>query len=407
VTIAFFNLPAHGHINPTLPVVSELVRRGHGVRYWAVEDFREKIERTGAEFADLAPYFPFDYTRPDENLFRLALVLLKGAEAMLRGVLPQLRERPPDLIIYDSVAPWGKFIGQILAVPAICSVTTFAMNETVIRSSCRQTLKLLEMALKGWPALLEFSRLATKLSRHYAIPKPTLKEMFSNPGELNLVYTSAEFQPCAESFSDTYRFVGPSLELPDQPLPFSLPEDKTVIYISLGTLNNENLDFYQACFAALKNKSVHVVLSVGRKIEIASLGKVPENFTVLPFVPQLQVLERASLFITHGGMNSVHESLVMGVPMVVVPQASDQRWVAERVQAVGAGVLLEKNSITPERLADVVEQVLKTPDYVSTSQSIGETLLEQGGWRRAVQEIEAFGLKHTKLTTTIREAVIV
>lgn len=132
------------------------------------------------------------------------------------------------------------------------------------------------------------------------------------------------------------------------------------------------------------------MLSAGKKINFADLGEIPKNFTVLPSVPQVQVLQRASLFITHGGMNSVHEALVTGTPMVVVPQASDQRWVAERVQGVGAGVLLEKQQITPERLARAVDQVFANPSYAKTSQHIGENLLKQGGWKRAVHEIESF-----------------
>jgi MGT family glycosyltransferase len=390
--LEFFGLPAHGHINPTLPVITELVRRGHTVRYWAYGEFREKIERTGAQFADLSHYLKVDYTRPDENLFRLALVLLKGSDRVLEGVLPQLKDNPPDLILYDSLACWGKHLSQVLKIPSVCSVTTFAMNQQVIGSSRSQTGTLINMAVKGLPALLEFSRLSTQLARQYDIPKPTLKDIFNNAADLNIVYTSSEFQPFAESFPSSYRFVGPSLELPDakQPLTFSPPQNKPLIYISLGTLNNENLKFYRTCFAALKNKPLHVVLSVGKKISIADLGEIPKNFTVLPSVPQVQVLQRAQLFVTHGGMNSVHEALVTGTPMVVVPQASDQRWVAERVQGVGAGVLLEKKLVTPERLSQAIDQVFANPSYAKVSQHIGEDLLKQGGWKRAASEIEAF-----------------
>lgn len=188
--LEFFGLPAHGHINPTLPVITELVRRGHTVRYWAYEEFREKIERTGAQFADLSRFLKVDYTRPDENLFHLALVLLKGSDSVLAGVLPQLKDNPPDLILYDSLACWGKHLSQILKIPSVCSVTTFAMNQQVISSSGRQTGTLINMAARGLPALLEFSRLSTQLTRRYNIPRPTLKDIFNNAADLNIVYTS-------------------------------------------------------------------------------------------------------------------------------------------------------------------------------------------------------------------------
>lgn len=390
--IEFFGLPAHGHTNPTLPLVAELVRRGHQVRYWSYPEFQGKLEANGATFCDLSPYFWMDNTTVDTNLFRLADQLLSGSEALLDRLLPQIRLDPPDLIVHDSMACWGRHFAQALGLPSVCSVTTFAVNQAVVGSSGQQALHLLSMLPAALPKLVSFFERAARISRRHKIPLPHLPQMFSNPAELNLVYTSRAFQPKADTFSDAYRFVGASVRLPkpDAELPFELRPDVPLVYVSLGTLNNANLDFYRTCFAALGQRPVQVVLSVGHKIKLSDLDPVPENFIVRPTVPQPEVLQRASAFITHAGMNSVHEALVLGVPMLAVPQASDQQWVAERVADSGAGLLLNRRQFNATTLGQALEQLLSTPSFRERSQHLGQSLLAQGGWMQAANAIEGF-----------------
>ena len=118
-------------------------------------------------------------------------------------------------------------------------------------------------------------------------------------------------------------------------------------YISLGTLFNEHPEFYRHCFAAFANSMYQVVLSVGHKTPLSSLGDIPPKFIVQNYVPQLEILQRANVFISHGGMNSVSEALYYGVPLLVIPQSADQPWVAKRVAQLGAGKLLPRTRATP------------------------------------------------------------
>jgi MGT family glycosyltransferase len=216
--------------------------------------------------------------------------------------------------------------------------------------------------------------------------------MFRNEAELNLVYTSKEFQPAGDSFSSRFKFVGPSLA-PDSavtPLPFPLPTNIPVIYISLGTLFNENILFYRTCFDTFADMPIHVIMSIGAKVLVEQLGQIPRNFTVRQSVPQLAVLRRAQVFITHGGMNSVHEALFLGVPMVVIPQAADQHFVAQRVSAVGAGVRLNRKQLSQRTLRQAVERVIGNPAYHAASDAVGASLRSAGGYARAANEINEF-----------------
>src|SRR5437764_5992341 len=135
-------------------------------------------------------------------------------------------------------------------------------------------------------------------------------------------------------------------------------------------------------------------MSVGSKTDIASLGTIPGNFIVKAFVPQLQLLQRTTLFITHGGMNSVNEGLCAGVPLLVIPQAADQLFIAQHVQRLGAGKMLRNTQLNAQRLRNAAEEILAEPAFQQMSANLGASLRQAGGPTLAVDEIEAFKRRH-------------
>ncbi len=174
----------------------------------------------------------------------------------------------------------------------------------------------------------------------YGYPVDSFLSLIQNDNETDtIVYTTKKFQPMANTFSNKYSFIGPSIASSSKLQEVS--KERKVIYISLGTVLHQNHAFYQNCIKAFANSGDEVVMSVGEKTKIESLGAIPNHFTVKNKVDQLAVLQKADVFITHCGMNSVHESLYFGVPMVLFPQHSEQRMIANRVKELGAGVELK------------------------------------------------------------------
>src|SRR6202011_3307709 len=104
--LTFFNLPAHGHVNPTLPVVAELVRRGESVTYYNSQEFRNAIEQTGAEFRRYHPPVDQDAGQTAKNFLRLTAVLLETSLDLLPTLLGAIEKDPVDYVIHDSVCPW-------------------------------------------------------------------------------------------------------------------------------------------------------------------------------------------------------------------------------------------------------------------------------------------------------------
>jgi MGT family glycosyltransferase len=169
--------------------------------------------------------------------------------------------------------------------------------------------------------------------------------------------------------------------------------EQPLILVSMGTMYNDEPRFYRACFEAFGGSAHTVALAVGRRVDCAALGEPPANFIVRPYLPQFALLQRAALFITHGGINSAHEAMLHGVPMVVLPQSADHHIVARQVERAGAGVVFDRSQVDAAHLLRLANQVLPNPEYKRNSGCMGETLRRAGGPARAAQAILAFKKK--------------
>ncbi|MPM39738.1 Oleandomycin glycosyltransferase [bioreactor metagenome] len=384
--IAFFSIPAYGHTNPTLEVVKELVSRGNQVRYYAYHAQREKIESTGASFISCDDYdiqmhlSPEDGERLAKDIAFSTQLIVKMTLAMDDTIIREMAQWSPQCIVADSMATWGKLAAWKLGVPLMCSTTTFAFNRyssKIMKQTLPQTFRM----LCSMPKANRY----VKLLRDKGYPVKNVLSLISNDNDTNtIVYTSAKFQPCAETFSDKYTFVGPSIKLPQSK---GLKPHRTTVYISLGTVNNLKADFYRNCMEALGDANMDVVLSVGENIDPKTLGAVPDNFTAAPSVNQIEILQNADVFLTHCGMNSVNEALYCGVPLVLFPQTPEQSGVAYRVNELGAGMYLPNDS--PQAIRETILAVLKDGSYKLGAKEISDDFHQCGGYRLAADKIES------------------
>ena len=338
--VLWFCIPAFGHTNPTIEVVRELVRRGHEVRYYSFEDFREKIEGTGAEFVPCDAYLPPIDEKAERRLRKVSTTEMSVQSFRTVANLDPLVSADvsswrPDVVVTDSACFWGKLTAAKHGLPWVCSTTTFAFNQ---QSSKYMSHSAAEMAdiLFGLPRLNREIRKLRPLG--YEV-KSALDIVSNKPEDNTIVYTSRLFQPCSETFDEAhYRFVGPSVR-------DVTPKEKSgrpLVYASLGTVINDRPDFYRTLIDAVRDTSVDLLISCGRAFDPAQLGKMPANVRVEQYVDQMEVLSRTSLFVTHCGMNSASEGMWMGVPELLFPLTGEQRAVARRVAEVGAGVPLEE-----------------------------------------------------------------
>lgn len=392
----FFNIPYHGHMNPTVPLVAELVRRGDQITYYTSEAFRPAVEQAGASFRGIDAYFT-EQTPVDANLVRFSYTLIDATQRILPELLAGVRAEPPDYILFDSLCIWGRCIAEILRIPAIGSVTTIArphssMHREVLVGTLRMLPDAIPMLLTGREALRKFNAVGRALHDQYQIPRVQLDSVYNNLAALNIVYSIRELQAWPNSFDERFQFVGPLLgdRGETEPFPFDDLGDRPLIYVSLGTVFNANDDFYRQCFRAFADSRYCVALAIGEKTDPRRLEPIPDNFIVRSFMPQLQVLRRAALFITHGGMNSVNEALFEGIPLLVVPQGADQFLIAGQVQRLGAGKLLRVRGASAANLRSAAEAILADPAYRQRSEALGARLHQAGGAMAAADAIDVF-----------------
>ena len=389
--VLFFSIPLQGHTNPSLPLVKELVRRGEEVTYYSLEPLRPAIEDTGATFRSYGA--SYEALPPPDNAFDgMSRVIIHRSPKILAQLLPEVRDFQPDYILHDALALWGKQFGELLGVPTVCSTTTFVLGTRMWLSAPSMLPELLKERWSARKQVTLARNVARQLQATYHVKKPSIYEVNVNFGDLTLVYTSKFFHPFSNSFNSSVKFVWPSiLPRPGAPaFPFEQLTGSPLIYVSLGTLFTNHLPFFRACVEAFAGSEYQVVMSIGSNVPLADLGPLPANFIVQESVPQLEILQRAGLFITHGGMNSASEAIYYGVPLLVIPQAQDQFYVAKRVTKLKAGEMLFMKQVNAQRLRQKARNILADPVYAQNSAKIGATFHEAGGYMRAADEIMTF-----------------
>lgn len=382
--IVFFCIPAHGHTNPTLGIVRELVSLGHEVLYYSYNMLKEKIENTGAKFVSCDDYdmeqklSPEDGARLGKDLAFSTKILVDTTLALDDMVCSQIKELQPDCIVADSMAIWGKCVALKFGIPFISSTTTFAFNQHSAKIMKQSIGQIFGMIFSMGKIQKDIIRLQNK-----DYPINNVLDIIKNDDNTDtIVYTSPEFQPCSETFSDKYTFIGPSI----RPITDEIVKThKKLIYISMGTVINNNAGFYHNCIKAFADTDFQVIMSVGNLTDMTKFKNLPENIFVYQNVDQIAVLSKADVFISHCGMNSVNESLYYGVPLVMFPQTPEQGGVANRVSQLKAGVMLKKNTV--KNIQNAVKSLIDDGEYRKNAISISDGFKKCSGVKGAVEKI--------------------
>jgi MGT family glycosyltransferase len=396
-TYVFFSMPAYGHVNPTLAIVQELVLRGHKVSYYLTEEFRAVVQATGATFQ---PYTsqakhnsvsPPSATIPKDGPPLGLLFLLEDKDTVPPQIIDRVRADQPDVIVYDFMCLWARAIIDELQIAAVITKPTYASNEHFsLMEQMRNSQQKMSATNEMGQRIKEMMAARGDSTEH---PMKKLFGAFSSVEQLNIIFITKEFQPEAESFDERYLFVGPSI-LPrhqDSAFPFEqLKSDQPLLYISLGSIFNNQPEFYKQCFEAFAGQSIQVVMSIGKKTDPGAFGPTPENFLLAPYVPQLEILPRTQIFVTHAGTNSIMESMYFGVPMVLIPQQPEQQMHAQRVVELGLGVMLDKEQVNAGTLREAVERVSHDDAFLKRAHDTQQAVQRSGGYQRATDALIEF-----------------
>lgn len=353
---------AFGHVNPTLPLVEELVSRGHQVSYATGPEQLPAVVRAGA--------IPLEMDWQVElGSFAGTVFTTDGVVGMINtSVLETIAHFPPlldsldkagvEALCIDTIEPAGRCVAHKLGLPEALTVPHVATNEhfTLEEFMFPRDFDPTD------PKTGEIGRITEAFLTEHDLPAKLLLPG-AKTAPLHLVFVPRWFQPRGDTFDDTFAFLGPALPRQAGTQAWQPPADGSpVLLVSAGTVYNNQPELLAKCVKAFADSPWHVVMATGRTPD---LGRVPANFELHRQVPQLAVLRHAKAFISHSGMNSTMEAFYHGVPLVSVPQIPEQRINGRRTAELGLGRVLETGAITAELLRTTVDELAGDPEVAA------------------------------------------
>ena len=368
--ILMINVPYSGHVNPTIPLTKRLVKRGHQVSYINAEEFRKKMEMTGATFI---PYIDFPEGISEEKKKRTCFQAAYDTAMRL--------DEKFDVLIYEMFFYPGIEVARKKKIPCVRQFSQPAWSEV----TWENTSKLFKISSK----LIDIQVMGKKRIAAMGLQYKSMSDaIIHDRPDLNIVYVPETFQRNRDNFDSSFEFLVPAQEQEKSNIYIPYNEMKyPIVYISLGSIIS-NRGFCKECIRAFGNKELSVILNTG-KIDPTSLGEIPDNIYAYSFVPQIEVLEHAKVFLTHCGMNSVNEALCAGVPMVAMPFLNDQLENAKQIVNMGLGKKVRSFPSSGKELYRTVCEVYKNENIKNNVLKIQQEIKEKSNWEDILKKIEA------------------
>lgn len=391
--IAFVSLGAFGHINPTLALVTELVKQGVRVTYFTTEAFRNIIEPTGAKFVAVPSWMAENDKHNDGEkkeddggvAAAVPFLFLNEAGAYIDTILDILHDDKPDAIVHDFAGIAGIIAADNLNVPNVMLYTSYPSNDSYSVAAG------FESCPADHPLRKAAAGIAAGYAEKYGCRVMTVKEIFDGHGDFNLVMMQKKLVPNYESFDDSFVFTGVQIGKRTAFGSWKAPDNgKPLLYSSLGTAFNNWPEYYPILFDAVRDLDINVFAALGF-IDPASLKDIPANVEVGQMVPQLDILSQASVFITHAGMGGTGEAIYYGVPMIAIPQMEEQAITARQIEKLGLGVaFLDKSAITSEALKTAIQKLLTEPSYKAAAEQFSADMKTLGGAKASAEALLHF-----------------
>ncbi len=402
---------ATGHLNPMTTLGRELLHRGHRVTVLGFLDAKDRTLASGLEFQPLAENeFPLGWSQESWSqlgklsgmrAFRYTIGLVAEVSTLILTQAPAIiKKAAVEALLVDQVSPEGGTIADFLNIPFITVCSALMLNrEPNIPPICtpwqysptwqgrwRNQLgdRLIDLAAKP------IENVINEYRRQWKLPPAKLPDDY-NSQLAQLSQHPAEFEFPRQNLPPHFHFTGPyHNRTTRQPVPFPFEQltGKPLIYASMGTVQNRLLEVFQTIASACEGLDAQLVISLGGGATPESLPKLPGNPIVVGYAPQLELLQKATLTITHAGMNTTLESLSNGVPMVAIPVANDQPGVAARIAYTGVGEVVSLKELSVPKVRSAIEKVLTQESYKQRAIEMQEAIVRSGGVKKAADIIE-------------------
>ena len=414
--IAFISLPVFGHLNPMTALARELRSRQHDVVFISLLDTEPFVSRIAK-----LPFLPCcEKDLPSGAMKEVArqIGLRQGHEALeftLRSIasmtdslldsLPGILEKAEiDALVLDTYHFYMELVPIRLGMPYAHLSNALHFDYSGYTPLCiydwlhKCTSEALTRNRKGVASFMEVLRRTNPRAVQYA--KQAGIELNSDSTISKLAWITQmpkEFDLESSHWSSTLHHTGPFLDPAGgvkEDFPWEQITGQPIIYASMGTLQNGVASVYHEIVTAVeKRKDIQLVLSIGNHVDKKQIGSLPGNAIVVNHAPQFELLQRASVCITHAGLNTVLECLLNGVPQVAIPVTHDQPGVAARIADKRTGLVMPLKDLNASRLGLLLDEVLTHSMYRENARYFQKSLAGYSGLSVAAELLEnAFGL---------------
>jgi zeaxanthin glucosyltransferase len=420
--IGFLSLPVFGHLNPMTTLARKLQARGNDVVFISVLDAEPVLRAANLKFV---PFCEQEYPAGSIAQEWSSVAKLHGEEVMrhsarelVPGLVKATLEHLPETIaeagiealVVDKVYFYVELVAMHLGIPYVHIWNVLHLDfsgatpPNIFGWTHETTPEALARNVEGLKRAGEILSPLAEVAKPYA-EKAGLQIDWNNPAATMsklavITQTPREFDYPNIDWPVAFHYTGPfhdGVGREKVPFPWDKLTREPLVFASMGTLVNGLEYVYRTILDAVRHLSgVQVVLSVGRNIDLDDLGPIPWNTLVVSSAPQIELLKRATVCITHAGLNTTLEALAQGVPMVAIPIGYDQPGVAARIAYHGVGEVLQLQELTVARLSELIQQVRTNQSYHDRARYLQKVIAQTRGLDLAAEVIErAFGISPT------------
>jgi zeaxanthin glucosyltransferase len=402
--------PVSGHLDPLAALGRALLRGGHRVTVFHVRDLEPKVRAHGLEFVPLGND---DFPAGTLHTTVTKLATLKGSESLkfaiqcasaisysiLHDGPAALRSAGVDVALVDQNEPAGGSVAEYLGMPFLSVCTSLPLNREplipppfVNWAYTRSLFGRIRNAA-GYAVSNRFIAPIQKALNNYRSKwkLPLLRipdDSFSKIAQI--AQMPREFDFPRERLPESFHYLGPWFDDHSAtiPFPYEKLDGRPMIYGSIGTLQEEQSDMFRVMAEACATLDAQLVLSLGHP-ESRQGRELPGKPLVVNYAPQVELLKRAAVTITHSGMNTTQQSLYFGVPMVAIPLAHDQPAIAARLARTGAGIVIPPSASTVEKVRSALQILLsENNSYRSQAAWLQRASQSAGGIAAAAKILE-------------------
>lgn len=346
----FLSLPSVS-VNNTLTPIVECVSSEYNLIHYNTESFCQSSGHM--QYRPYPRYYEgYATDKLPERLsyFKFADILLNTSISIIDFLVTEVEKEKPDFILHSHLAIWGKIIAKFFEIPAVSLFSTFVLDTRIMKPYLKD--RSASVNFNSIDNALSFIRKSDALYNRLGIQEPSdIWDAYVNSGMLNLSFILESFQPQRFLLDDSYHFLGPPRKK------WTPSISKNLIYVSLGTVFNNDITFYKTCIDVFSQMEETVIISAGKAYSEVTGSE--RNIKVVEFTNQIEVLRDSKIFVTRGGMASVHESLYNLTPMIIVPEIPEQVVTAERIEELGLGINIPAYDFNHITLKKAVNKVLK------------------------------------------------